>query len=394
MASPTGYLLTSYGDMIANEPRTPAYAAALRKAVTPGCKVIDIGAGPGLFALLACEYGAESAVAIEPDDSVLLLKATARSHGFEDRIEIVHDVSSAYRSDRQADVIISDLRGILPLFESHIPAIIDARERLLRPGGAMIPARDILHIALVEHEATHGQFERPWLDNGFGVDLSAGHRFVVNRFIKVGLGGGDLISSPKELLTLDYATIASPNVSASATMQADRAATAHGFVIWFDAELSTDIGFSNAPGEPEQVYGQAFFPFERPIAVAAGDTIAVEFRADLVAGSYIYSWTSHATLAGREALTYRQSTFRGRLFAPAQFANMSPNSVPPALSEHEVDRFCLSLFDGATSLGVAGRKLAAAYPQRFATDEEGFEHASRLARRYKSEAASDAKEPS
>lgn len=392
MANPTGYLLTSYGDMIANEPRTSAYAAALRKAVTPGCKVIDIGAGPGLFALLACQYGAGSVVAIEPDDSVLLLKDAARCHGFEDRIEVVHDVSGAYSSDRRTDVVISDLRGILPLFESHIPTIVDARERLLKPGGTLIPARDRLRIALVEHDRTYEKFERPWLDNAFGMDLSAGHRFVVNRYSKVTLGRDDLVSTPGDLLTLDYASITNPNVTGSTTMAASRDATTHGFVIWFDAELAADIEFTNAPGEPEQVYGQAFFPFERPIMVAAGDTITVEFRADLVAGSYIYSWTSHATPAGQEAVTYRQSTFRSRILAPTQFANMSPNSVPPALQEHEVDRFCLSLFDGVTNLADAGHKLAAAFPGRFASDEDGFEHASRLARRYKPEGARDPKE--
>ncbi len=386
--SPTGYLLTSYGDMIVNEPRMSAYSAALQQAMTPGCKVIDIGAGPGMFALLACKFGAGSVVAIDPHDSVLLVAQAARDNGFDDRIEIIHDLSSAYSSDRRADVIISDLRGILPLFEGHIAAIIDARERLLAPNGKLIPARDTLHIALIEHAPTYAQFERPWLDNDHGIDLSVGHRFAVNRYTKVVLDCDDKLSASSQLLTLDYATNSDPNVSATADLVAVRDGTAHGFVVWFDAELGPSIGFSNAPGEPEQVYGQCFFPFERPIELAAGDHIQVELRGNDVAGSYIWSWNSTATRAGHDApVIYRQSTFSGRIISPDRLASLAPAHVPPALVEHEVDRYCLSLFDGHTSLKDVARQLVSKFPNRFANDTDAFGHTSRLAQRYKHLAA-------
>ena len=385
---PTGYLLTSYGDMIVNEPRMSAYATALRQAITPGCKVLDIGAGPGIFALLACQFGAGSVVAIDPHDSILLVNEAARSNGFDDRIKIVHDLSSAYSSDRRAEVIISDLRGILPLFEGHIPAVIDARERLMAPGGTLIPVRDTLHIALVDHEASYAGFERPWLDNSYDIDLSVGHRFAVNRYVKVVLGREDLLSESAHLLTLDYTTISDPNVSATAELTAVRDGTAHGFVVWFDAELGPSIGFSNAPGEPEQVYGQCFFPFERPIELATGDSVTVELRADHIAGSYVWSWNSSARRAGHETpVTFRQSTFRGTIMTPARLAALSPNHVPSALTEHEVDRHCLSLFDGVTSLKKVARLLAAKFPDQFADNADAFGHASRLAQRYKSTTA-------
>ena len=45
MSGPTVYTASDYGDMITCEPRMPAYAEALRQAVTQGCTLIDIGAG-------------------------------------------------------------------------------------------------------------------------------------------------------------------------------------------------------------------------------------------------------------------------------------------------------------------------------------------------------------
>lgn len=78
MSGPTVYSVSAYGDMITCEPRLSAYAEALRQAVRPGCTVIDLGAGTGIFALLACQYGAGRVTAIEPADAIRLLAETDR----------------------------------------------------------------------------------------------------------------------------------------------------------------------------------------------------------------------------------------------------------------------------------------------------------------------------
>lgn len=383
MPHPTGYTLTSYGEMIANEPRTPAYADALRGAITPGCKVIDIGAGPGLFSLLACQFGAGEVIAIEPHDSVLLLNEAAKANGVDDKITVVHNLSIAYSSDRCADVIVSDLRGILPLFEGHIPAIIDARERLMAPGGTLIPARDLLYVSLVEDENTRRQIDQPWVDNQFGLDLTVGHIFAANRYLKVTLDKENLLSPPSHLLTLDYNTIVEPSVASAVELIASRDGIAHGFTIWFDSQLGPDAGFSNAPGEPEQVYGQCFFPFEQSIKLTSGNSVNIAIRADLVAGSYIWTWESIARRAGfEEPLIQKQSTFRGTIISPSRLEALSPNYIPPSVTEHAIDKFCLTRFDGKTKLGEIAVQLARSFPAHFADDAAAFRHASRIAQHY------------
>src|SRR6478735_9305250 len=104
MRGPTTYSLISYGGMVACEPRMAAYAQALRQAITPGCTVIDIGAGPGVFSLLACQYGAGAVFAIEPDDSVELLRQMAKDNGCSDRITIVQGLSTEFTPPSRADV--------------------------------------------------------------------------------------------------------------------------------------------------------------------------------------------------------------------------------------------------------------------------------------------------
>ena len=383
MTRPAGYSVAAYGRMINCEPRMSAYADALRSAITPGCRVIDIGAGSGIFSLLACQYGAGSVVAIDPDPSIELLRAAAGSNGFADRITIIQDLSTNYNGPR-ADVIISDLRGCLPLFEHHISSIVDARERLLVPGGILIPARDRLFVALVHDSDLSRPCVEPWLRNDFGIDLSEGHRFAANNISKTYLTPIALMSSPQEIGQIDYAEVTDPDLMVEFLLEPDGCGDSHGFLVWFDAELAPGIGFSNAPGEPEQVYAQTFFPFEQPIALDAGDAIAVRLRASLVDGSYVWSWTSKVIRSGctDPVLTYRQSTFLSSILPSSQLAKRRSDFVPEPTSDHLVDRHCLSLIDGSSTLGAIADMVLATFPDRFATAADALDHVTILAGRY------------
>jgi protein arginine N-methyltransferase 1 len=125
----SGYSLTSYGRMITCEPRMSAFDAALQSAIMPGCRVLEIGTGPGIMALLACRYGAGQVVAIEPDPSIEVARRLAVANGYADTITFVRDRSTNWQPDALADVVVSDIRGVMPLFEQHIPCIIDTRAR-------------------------------------------------------------------------------------------------------------------------------------------------------------------------------------------------------------------------------------------------------------------------
>ncbi|MES2902593.1 MAG: class I SAM-dependent methyltransferase [Pseudomonadota bacterium] len=391
MGRPTGYHVTSYAEMITCEPRMSAYADALRQAITPGCHVIDIGAGSGIFSLLACQFGAGSVIAIEPDDAVEVLRASAVTNGFDDRITIIQGISTDYVGSR-ADVIISDLRGCLPLYEQHIPSIVDARERLLAPGGRMIPARDRLFAALIHDPEFYRPTIEPWLRNAFGIDLSDGHRFAINQYTKTYFTPISLMAAPEELLEFDYATITDPNISVDFTLVPEAPGEAHGFLVWFDAELAPGIGYSNAPGEPEQVYGQTFFPFERPIALAVGDRIGVTLRANLIEGAYVWSWTSAVWRAGaaRPELTYRQSTFLSQILSPAKLAQRASSYVPFPSPNQAIDRHCLSLVDGKASLSEIASALTRAFPHAFSNTAEALDRATSVTARYAPTKTADA----
>jgi protein arginine N-methyltransferase 1 len=384
MSDPTVYSVSSYGDMITNEPRMPAYSDALRQAISPGCAVIDIGAGTGIFSLLACKYGAGAVTAIEPADAVLLLRETAEANGCADRITIVQGLSTEHVPQVKADVIVSDIRGIMPLFEHHIATIVDARERLLAPGGTLIPMRDTLHVALANHPEGYLPCEEPWLRNRYELDLRAGHRYAVNSWSKVSLQPEQLLSASAELAVLDYRTISDPNMTGRVVLQAESDGTAHGLVVWFDAELAPGIGFSNAPGQPKLVYGQSFFPFEQPLTLAKGDRVEATIRSNLVDGGYVWSWTSRLFRcdSDKAELSLRQSSFLAQVLAPGKLAKRADSHVPQPTPAHAVDQLCLSLIDGQHSLGEIANMLLQRFPERFNHQTAALNHVSALAARY------------
>jgi protein arginine N-methyltransferase 1 len=133
--------MQGYGSMIRDTARTGAYAGALRAVVRPDSVVLDIGTGSGILALLACRFGARKVYAVEPDDIIQLAREAAAANGFADRIEFIQGISTRLDLREKVDVIVSDLRGVLPALEQGLVSIMDARDRLLAPGGRLIPHR-------------------------------------------------------------------------------------------------------------------------------------------------------------------------------------------------------------------------------------------------------------
>ena len=134
----TGYSVTGYGSMISDSQRMDAYVSALSGVINSDSVELDIGTGIGIFAMLACKMGCRHVFALEPDNAIKIGRDSAIANGFADRITFIQKRSDQVTLPEKANVLVSDLSGNLPLFQHHIPAIIDARERLLVEGAIQI----------------------------------------------------------------------------------------------------------------------------------------------------------------------------------------------------------------------------------------------------------------
>jgi protein arginine N-methyltransferase 1 len=283
-----------------------AYTAALRRAVKPDSVVMDLGCGPGVFALLACKFGARLVYAVEPENIVGLAREAAAANGYSERIEFFEKLSTEIALPEPATIIISDLRGVLPWFEQNIPSIIDARKRLLACGGVLIPQRDVLWAAVVEAPEQYAEIVGPWR-NQFDLDLAPGRRLVTNAWRKSRIKPEQLLTEPVCWSTLDYYEVSSPDVGAEISWNAARKGTAHGVAVWFDSELADGIRFSNHPAAPETIYGIGFFPFSQPVELMEGERITLRLAADLVNDGYVWRWDTEV----HGKASFKQSTFFG-----------------------------------------------------------------------------------
>jgi protein arginine N-methyltransferase 1 len=379
------YDIDTFGQLIADRVRTGAYAEALRRVVRPESIVLDIGTGTGILALLACRFGARRVHAVEADPIIATAREIAVANGCADRIVFHEAMSTELDLPERADVIVSDIYGILPLHRSRIPVLADARERLLAPDGVMIPRRDHLWLAAVCAPGAHRVVSEPWIANEYGFDMTAARDIAANQCRRVVLEAGDLVTDPVACGTLDYATVTDPSFHVKAGARVNRAGPVHGFCMWFDAELVDGVGFSNAPGRPHVIYGNAFFAWPEPVEARAGDEVRLDVRARLAGGRYVWAWDSAMRVAGDPSTgraEFRQSTFLGMPLASGGLRAVAAEHAPGLGEEGRVDRSVLEAMAGGASLEIIARRLQAEHPARFRHYEDALAHAGALSVRY------------
>lgn len=379
----TMYSIAGYGQMIADRKRMDAYLQALRQAITPASVVVDIGTGTGIFALLACQYGARKVYALEPSDVLQVARAIAVANGYDQRITFLQNRSSTVTLPERADVIISDLRGILPLFQHHIPAIVDARQRFLAPAGVMIPQCDTLWAAVVEAPQLYDPLVAPWDESRYGFDMQSARQMVTNRWRKGRVTPEQLCVAPQRWATLDYTTVESPDVQAHMTWTVTRTSVAHGLILWFDTILAPGVDFSNAPGEDELIYGSAFFPWSAPVPVAAGDIITVALHAKLLGDDYLWRWHTHVqSRSGPSQARFEQSTFNSVPLSPARLRKRSSTHVPTLNEDGQVDQLILACMSEHRALVDIAHQVSAHFPNRFATWQKALARVAELSEKY------------
>ena len=369
------YDLSGYGKMIQDQIRTSAHQQAMARAIKPGDVVVDLGAGTGLFTLHACRLGAKLVHAIEPNPVIQVAREIVQANGFSDRVAFHQAMSFDVELPQRADVVVTDPRGVLPLKEQAIPTIIDARRRLLKPGGVLIPQRDTIWAALVEaNEIYSTDYEDPWRRSNDGFNLEAARQRGVNAVSRHHLKGGQLLSVPVPWATLDYRTVDTASVDGTMALEVVRPGVADGFILWFDSELIDGINLSNAPGKPKLIYGQLFFPMQEPLRVLGKQLITVDVRADLIGDNYVWQWTTVANCSttSDKIIRYHQSSFFNSVHSIQELEKRSDTYLPLLNQEGQTYKRALDLMQSGQRLGQIAKTISEEFPERFGTAEEAL----------------------
>lgn len=376
------YTIPGHGLMIADPVRMDAYQAALERTVRPGCVVLDIGTGTGLMAMMAVRLGARRVYAVEPGDSIALARVAARDSGVADRIEFLQDISTRITLPERADVIVSDLRGVLPVFQEHVRSLADARDRHLAPGGTLIPRADTLRVAPVEAPDEYRLFTAPWEEHARGFDLSVARGMVLNNWAKTRILPGQLLAEPRTWAVLEYGTRRDPNVQGTLEWTVQRDATGHGLAVWFRADLVDGVGFTTGPEGPDIIYRTGFFPWMEPVALRAGDVVEVDLQARYVGNEYVWVWNTIVRRTDGSRVEFRQSTLRSRPAAPRSLRKRAHDFTPALDEDGRIDLAILGMMDGAAPLEQIAREVQRRFPQAFDAWEDALSRVGRLSQTY------------
>ena len=380
------YSISAYGKMIDDARRTGPFVEALRAAITPDSVLLDIGTGTGIFSFLACQFGAARVYAIEPDGAIEVAKLCAKDIPGSERITWIQGPSTELDLPEQADIVVGDLHGTLPFFKGNIESLMDARKRHLKPGGRLLPSRDVLHAVPAQAPEEFERIESPWHRNAYGIDLSAAAPFVSNQWTRARSEPAlpeQLLASPQSWGVVDYTTIEVPALDNTLEWNIERAGTLHGLYVWFDGDLGEGFGYSNAPTLPELVYGRAFFPFPQATQVVPGDQVRTRLAVRKVKGDYLFRWDSRITSAdGTQKARFEQSTFKAQAINPAELRKASADYVPALTEEGQIAHAVLQAMAAKQRLQDIADALALRFPQRFKTPAQALDHVSRLSQKY------------
>jgi protein arginine N-methyltransferase 7 len=264
--------------IVRDDARNHAYEAALARAIHPEARVLDIGSGTGLLAMMAARLGARSVVTCEMNPAVADAAAEIVAlNGYADRVRVVakpsYDLKVGEDLAEPVDILVSELVANDLLREKALPVMEDAVRRLLKPGGRMIPCSGQIMVAL----AFWGGMTKRRLTEVSGFDMSPFNR--LDRFpkrVQVGSPDLELRSAPEVLFDFDF-TAPGPHRPRETKLDliAD-GGPSNGVVQWIRVQLDAEGAYENRPArDAVSAWAALFHPLKREITPQPGEAVQI-----------------------------------------------------------------------------------------------------------------------
>ncbi len=302
---PTSLVSTGFGaaanhvGMLRDTVRVMAYRAAIEKHA-PGKRVVEVGCGTGILSLFAAKAGASRVIAIEESQVSETAAAMFKANGCSDVIDLKVTNSRNAEMDEPADLLIHEILGVDPFDENLLPVLLDARRRLLKPGGRMLPRRlEICCLGIegtedYEHDAALAVVRARELSGLHGLDFSPVVQAVeasssrprrTRSWLNEKTFDRKVLSEELRLLDLDLEAgdleiVGRPS---AASLRITAAGALVGVVLFFRAHLDEEIRLTNSPFAPVTHWGWDIRTFSRRLPVRPGDEVplAVEIESTL-----------------------------------------------------------------------------------------------------------------
>lgn len=269
--------------IVRDERRNAAYDEALRRAIRPSSRVLDIGAGTGLLGMMAARAGAGEVASCEMNPTVAEAAAEiVDRNGYADRMRVIPKASGELDPEQDlgghADIIVSEIVSNELLGEAVLPVMEDAVARLLAPGGRLIPSSASVRVAL----AWSSKREKRRLGPIDGFDLSPFNRLEkIPHRLKVGDPDLELRGEAADLFAFDFTTGGPyPGGRTRIELIAD-GRPINGIAQWIRLQLDEQTAYENRPGPGEtSCWACLFYPLQVPVEPAPGSAVGIQASHD------------------------------------------------------------------------------------------------------------------
>lgn len=354
-------VLDEHYDYLSLENRAEFYEEAIAKVVKPGDVVADLGCGFGVLGLQCLKAGASHVYGVDSSGAIYIARESIARAGLADRYTCI--AGSSYLNDlpQKVDLVICDHVGWFGFDYDMIPMLEDARARLLKPDGALMPNR--LRICMAGSSAAKPvQHIGKWTEAPVPQEYGWLAEYQRNTKMPHEHAAREIATDTLLLDTLDLAGNIEESFKYSGTLTATRDTSITGLAGWFEVELADGVWMTNSPLAKRRIpRNQVFLAASEPFDLRAGESFAftLRFRKE---GALI-AWTITPPEGKRQKL----STWNSMIFGDGDLA--TPQLGPASLNKAgQARRIILQLADGSRSGADIEEAVLAEYPGLYPTE--------------------------
>ena len=358
-------MLDEHLGYVADRTRLEQFRAAIAAVVRSGDEVVDLGCGSGILGLLCLQAGAGHVFGIDATAMIEVAQETFARAGLGEQAGFVRGHSHRVGLPSPGDLAICDHVGYFGFDYGIVHTLQDARNRLLRPGGRLIPARIRLQLAVVESENCHDKAEG-WRAEGVPTEFHWLRHHAVNAKHAVELPVEALLGQPATLGEIDLYADNPDFFSWTAELRIQRDGVMHGLGGWFECELAEGVWMTNSPLSERRINrSQAFLPIDEAVPVKVGELVKATIMAR--PAEHLIAWVVEFPATGRR---FSHSTWQGMLLAPEDLVRAHPERVPHLSREGQARITVLGYCDGRLTAREIEEAVLREHPNLFPSPEE------------------------
>jgi predicted O-methyltransferase YrrM len=268
-------------DMINDSERNEAYLNAINSAVKDKT-VFEIGTGSGLLSMMAARAGATHVYTCEKEMAIRNAAwQIIKRNNLSEKISIIDKWSTSTKVPNdipnKVDVLVAEIFGPGLIEEQALHFFKDAKQRLLKPNGIIIPKRATMFCALFESEEIT---RRALVKNVCGFDLSLFNGLHDDPAIQLTLSKFPhrMLSEPVTIKSINFLDDNPIESSDELTITANDTGTCHGVVQWFRLYTDDNNFIDTSPFKQRTHWDQQLQVYEKPFNVTKGQQIQFVVR--------------------------------------------------------------------------------------------------------------------